>query len=62
MQVDLPLRPVSHRKNELSTYQKYTSKSKEDEYVFAQVVPEGVHFRISQGACDEIECEVEVCL
>lgn len=54
------LRSVTHTQNKLGRDTKDTNIFEEEEYVFSDIVAEGVDRRVCQRAGDEVEGEVEV--
>lgn len=56
----LPLRSISHREDELGTYQEYTSETENGEYDQTYTMAERVEFGVGKRAGHEVEGEVEV--
>lgn len=58
--IDLPLRAVAHRQNELSAYKENTGKSENNENVSPNSVAERVKLRVAQRTGYKVEGEVKV--
>lgn len=56
----VPLRPVSHRDDELHAYKQNARVAKDVENNGANVVAKWIGSRISQRSCYEVESKVEI--